>query len=400
MNLVVFSDDTLYDDGEHYVSKNPLTRLYAALASKLGTVAVSGPARRSTNPVEGYRHPAITYRPRPHYDSVIGFFKRAPTIIRPTYRTLRAQVKAADLIMLRLPSPVGPLVAHLARKHDTPFFVYLVADIKRAATHGEKYDGAATKAFVHAAASTFDRINKRIANGSLVFTAGSDLQERFRSSGARCVNFVPSVVDETDIHLRSDACEDETLELLFVGRLVPVKGIKYLLEAVCSLAEGGLDVSLRVVGDGPQRDALERLTARLGIEQRVTFCGHVAFGPELLEYYRRSDVFVLPSLSEGVPKTLTEAMASGLPVVATDVGGVSDVVADGTGLLVNSRSANDIHDAVVELHETPSLRREIIETGYEFARTHTVDAQAERMCEEIRAFYAGTPHTGTGARLG
>ena len=389
MNLAIFSDDSLYFDGERYVSKNPLTKLYAALDSNVGDVTLSGPTERTDEPVEGYADSSITYSPRPHYGSVVEFFKRSPSILPPTYRNIEKNVRRADLVMIRLPSPIGLLVYRQARKHDTPYFVYLAADIRNAATRGEKYEGSVTKAVVSASAAVFHWTNKRISSKSLVFTTGSALQEKFRTPAARCVNLVPSVVAERDLYVRQDACSGSEIHLLFVGRLVPLKGLRYLLKAVQSISERGVDVRLRILGDGHHRPQLERLAARLGISQRVTFCGHVAFGPELFQYYRSSDIFVLSSLSEGVPKTLTEAMASGVPVVATNVGGVSDVITDGeTGLLVGTRSASEIRDAMMTLIENPSHRRAIIENGYEFARRHTVDAQAKLMWDEISEFYS------------
>ncbi|MFC6723321.1 glycosyltransferase family 4 protein [Halobium palmae] len=389
MNLAIFSEDSLYFDGENYVSKNPLTKLYAALDSIVGDVTLSGPTKQTDRPVEGYVDSSITYSPRPHYGSVVEFVKHSPSILSPTYRNIKRNVSRADLVMIRLPSPIGLLVYRQARKHETPYFVYLAGDIRNVATGGEKYEGSLVKMGVSASATAFHWANVLISRGTLTFTTGSALRKAFNAHAAHCVNLVPSVISERDIHERGDACRGDEVHLLFVGRLVPVKGLKYLLKAIQSVVESGVNVHLRIVGDGQQRPQLEQLAGRLGIAQRVTFCGHVAFGPELLDYYRSSDVFVLPSLSEGVPKTLTEAMASGVPVVATDVGGVSDAITHGeTGLLIGTRSASEIHDAVMTLIENPSRRRTIIENGYEFVRQHTVNAQAELMAEEIRKFYS------------
>jgi len=117
--------------------------------------------------------------------------------------------------------------------------------------------------------------------------------------------------------------------LLFVGLLVRRKGVHVLLDA---LAAGGLppDVRLRVAGDGPERDALEAQARTLGLSDRVEFLGFRADVPQLLA---DADAFVLPSAMEQQPLVLIEAMGAGKPVVATDVGGVRDMVRD-AGLVV------------------------------------------------------------------
>lgn len=117
-----------------------------------------------------------------------------------------------------------------------------------------------------------------------------------------------------------------------VARLAPVKNHESILGAVAQLAPGHPELHLAVIGDGPLRSRLEQFAAELGIEARVHFTGMVPHRPNINHYL---DLVALTSLSEGFPNTVAEAMAAGRAVVATDVGGVRDVVLDGeTGVLV------------------------------------------------------------------
>jgi len=387
--LVVFSEDQVLYDGKKYIVWNPLTKVYGELAKEL-QVIVSGPTRCTEGTSsEGYSDHNIVYSSRPYYGgSVRGFFKSLPRIIVPTLQDICANVDKADLVMVRLPSPIGFLVWRTARRRGKPCFLYLAGDIRKVAVRGEKYSGPLTWACVVIAAHVFHWLTKRMAKGTLVFTTGSELYNEFKDLADRCVNIVPSVVSEADIFYREDVCKREPFKLLYVGRLVPVKGLRYLLQAVKLLSDKGIDVELEVMGDGYHRAALEVATKELGLEERVHFLGRIAFGSKLFEVYRRADIFVLPSLSEGIPKTLLEAMASGLPIVATRVGGVPDVIKDGeTGLLVEPRSPEQIAKAVQRLIEDPPLRRSIIRNGYAFAKDHTVEKQAELMWREIRSFF-------------
>ena len=144
-----------------------------------------------------------------------------------------------------------------------------------------------------------------------------------------------------------------------VGRLDPVKNQAALLRAVRALIDGSEELAdgLRVVvaGDGPLRDSLRRLSAELGLADRVWFAGARADTPDLL---RAMDVFVLPSVNEGISNTILEAMATALPVVAGRVGGNPEIVSDGsTGRLYDASSPAALEQALLGYLRDPELRR-------------------------------------------
>lgn len=144
-----------------------------------------------------------------------------------------------------------------------------------------------------------------------------------------------------------------------VARLVPVKDIDLFLEVVESVVREIPSLRVAVVGDGPESDALRARSVALGLERVVTFAGLVKPGAEAV---REFDVYLLTSISEGVPMSVLEAMVAGTPVVATDVGGVSEAVEDGvTGYLVartQDRAAltTELAARVVRLVRDPGLR--------------------------------------------
>jgi glycosyltransferase involved in cell wall biosynthesis len=147
------------------------------------------------------------------------------------------------------------------------------------------------------------------------------------------------------------------LRLLHVGRLVGVKGQVVLLEALALLRERGMTVQATIVGEGDRRAALLRRRDELGLGAGVRFVGAVG-QDDLPELYAGADVFCLSSFSEGVPVVLMEAMASALPVVATRVMGVPELVRDGvSGFVVAPSVATELADALGALAADPSLRR-------------------------------------------
>jgi glycosyltransferase involved in cell wall biosynthesis len=178
----------------------------------------------------------------------------------------------------------------------------------------------------------------------------------------------------------------DALHVVMVGGLRWEKGYEYALEAVRRVVDQGVRVQLDIVGDPPagaimsstERARITHTVADLGLEPHVTLCG--AEAPEAVS--RRlaaSDVLLHASLTEGIPNVVLEAMACGIPVVATDVGGVSEAVTDGIeGLVVSPRDPDQLAKALLRLARDPSLRirmgaagRKRIETGF------TLDAQLE-----------------------
>nr|MCU0622828.1 glycosyltransferase [Gemmatimonadaceae bacterium] len=148
--------------------------------------------------------------------------------------------------------------------------------------------------------------------------------------------------------------------VLFLGRLVARKGAHVLLEAFARLAPAQPDATLRIVGDGPERRALEARAATLGLADRVTFVGAVA-PSAVADEYARAAVFAMPAITdwkgeqEGFGLVLVEAMRAGLPVVASASGGIGDIVRDGeTGRLVAEGDAGALADALTALLARPA----------------------------------------------
>ena len=150
------------------------------------------------------------------------------------------------------------------------------------------------------------------------------------------------------------------------GRLIPQKGIEYFLMAASEVLKEFPSLLFGIVGEGPHRSTLERLIKDLGIKRSVVFTGPRADMPNV---YASLDVFVLPSLEEGMPMTVLEALASGLPVIATKVGAVTKLVfPNQTGILVRPREAKDLAAALISLIEDPELRVRLGQNGRSLVR--------------------------------
>jgi glycosyltransferase involved in cell wall biosynthesis len=190
----------------------------------------------------------------------------------------------------------------------------------------------------------------KISSG--VICVSKDLEKRAQRLGAKSTVVIPSPLmlprfDETSV-------QKKRRKIISVARLVPIKGMSYLLRAMTYVKDG----SLVIIGDGPERRKLELLSRRMELSDRVFFAGWISDRSRILDHLRQAAVFVLPSLSEGLPRVLIEAMACGLPVVATNVGGVPEVVVDGVnGLLVPPRDEKALAEAIEHVFNDNDFQR-------------------------------------------
>jgi glycosyltransferase involved in cell wall biosynthesis len=183
------------------------------------------------------------------------------------------------------------------------------------------------------------KLGARIAFGraALVLPASTALERGIAALGLRSRSrVVPNAVDASLFHPDGPRRTEGLRRLLTVSLLYDAKGHDILLEALARLALDRADFHLDIVGDGPLRQELEEQARRLGIERFVTFAG-LKSKAEIADLMRAADLFVLASRFDNNPSVLIEAAASGLPTVATRVGGIPEIVGDG-GVLVDPAS--------------------------------------------------------------
>jgi glycosyltransferase involved in cell wall biosynthesis len=181
---------------------------------------------------------------------------------------------------------------------------------------------------------------------------GADAGKAFMVNRGVDVNLFKPDYPKNGLRKEFGIAKDETL-VLFVGRLDLVKGVPYMITAVKRILQDHHDVKLLVVGEGSLY--AEYIDMAKGHPGRIIFTGYRSDVPELM---KTSDIFVLPSLSEGAANVVMEASASGLAVVATDVGEIPSIVEDGvTGLLVRPKDGEGLYVALKRLIENPELVR-------------------------------------------
>jgi len=194
--------------------------------------------------------------------------------------------------------------------------------------------------------------------------------ERFRN------NIPPDSIRES-LRIKKDAFVVGT-----VGALTEEKGHLYLLKAIPKVVQRFPEVIFLFVGDGRERPSLEITTSHLNIKDRVIFAGMRKDVPEILSIL---NVFVLPSLNEGLPMALLEAQAAQIPVVATRVGAIPDVLEDGvTGILIPPKDPQAIAEAITMILSNKNFASEIAQKGFERVRDNF---SSEKMGSKYHSIY-------------
>jgi teichuronic acid biosynthesis glycosyltransferase TuaC len=243
------------------------------------------------------------------------------------------------------------------------------------------------------------RVTEAVERVDQIMTVSRAIRAAAESHGRprRPIAVVPNGAD-TSVFFPRDPAEartrlglpaDERI-VTYVGKLVERKGVDTLVEAMGLLARrpGGAPL-LVAAGIGEMRGALEARARELGLGERVRFVGKVAHDDVAL-WMAAGDVFVLPSLSEGLPTVVCEAMACARPVVATAVDGTPEIVREGeTGFLVPPREPRALADALARVLDDPELGARLSAAALEIAlETYTWDANARR-CQLLYAELAG-----------
>jgi len=228
-------------------------------------------------------------------------------------------------------------------------------------------------------------LNTKVIKYSDVCTANSKATARVacETYGRKNIEIIPVGVDDTFFFKKTPNVDAIKRELgidgrvvLFIGRLIDLKGVDYLIKATPEVLKRCPDINVLLVGSGPQKEYLMNLSKDLGVENRVVFIDKVA-QDEILKFYAIASVFVLPSIvnargeTEGLGVVLLEAMASGVPVIGSNVGGIPDIITDGeTGLLATQKDHDDLADKIIKLLTDEELRKNVTENALRPVKTN------------------------------
>ncbi|HSL93592.1 MAG TPA: glycosyltransferase [Bacillota bacterium] len=229
--------------------------------------------------------------------------------------------------------------------------------------------------------SLADRLTRGATRQFIAVSSPIATELRGQGVAARQIVIIPNGIDEWPAVGQALVAREGTL-VCSIGRFTHIKGFDVLLQAMALLSSRGLRFRLVLIGDGPDATALRELAERLAIADRVDFMGYVHNARGMLA---DADLLVLASRSEGQPIVLLEAMAAGVPVVSTAVGGVPEIVKDGdTGLLVPAEDPEALADAMQRVIQDPELAQRLRSNGRHWYEEH---GTGEKMVRETLRCY-------------
>jgi glycosyltransferase involved in cell wall biosynthesis len=331
-----------------------------------------GPAREvEVVPVRGYRD----------LRHVASFLLALPSTLAGFWRAL----SRVDAIWISGVHPVAPLLIALAlvRRREVVILARMDADrYFRSRLPGPLWFPLLIPIWLA------ERAVRLFARRLKTTVVGRELAERYGGPRPNLLEMRVALTSEREVAAAPiDRGWDGEIRLLAVGRLEPEKNPALAIEMLKRLQASRPDgYRLTWAGEGRLREELAERARAEGVDGSLDLPGFVPHGPELEALYRSADALVHIALTEGLPQVLLEAMAAGLPIVATDVGGVRDGLDDGrAGLLVPPDDAAALVDALESLRQDPALRRRIAERALELSRATTLEAEGERVARFIVA---------------
>jgi glycosyltransferase involved in cell wall biosynthesis len=326
-----------------------------------------------------YRLPPGTgFAPLPYYESLAAPLAAGRAMVSSLVGFWRA-LDDVDACWLLGPHPLAIAFAAIALARRRRVFLGVRQDFPEYVRR--RHPGRRSLAI---AAQVLDLVYRGLARRCRTVVVGPALADRYRASGV--LEIAVSLVEADDI-VTSDEALGRSYEgevtILSVGRLEEEKNPLMLAEVLTRLVNEDGSWRLVVCGEGPLEAALRARLETLGMADRSELAGYVEHGPAMLRRYRNAHFLLHASRTEGLPQVMVEALAAGLPIVATDVGGVGAALGDAVRL-VASEDVEGAARALRSLAEDRDSRERMVARGLEYARKHTLDTEVDR----VVAFFA------------
>ena len=381
LRLGVYADLRYQRGAEGVTCDTAFVRFIAALGRHVDHLVVFGRLGEVVSPMATLGTDEAEFVPLPDYRSLadVGAVSQA---IAPSRRAWRRPLEALDAVLVFGPHPVATALVRDARRRGVAVVLGVRQDLP--GYLGLRASGR-TRPVVLAAASGLEWGWRRSARRQPVVVTGSDLARNYRNA-TRLLDVSFSLVEQGDIVARRSGPWAPEARVLSVGRLDPEKNPLLLADITAGLRDAWTGWRVRAVGAGSLENDLTARRHALGVDDRLELGGPVPYGDAIREEYAEADVLVHVSHTEGQPQVLLEAMAAGLPIVGTAVGGVPSLLGDGErGLLVGPDDADAIVAGLERLRHEPELRNRLVAAGRDFVRTRTTDAEAGRVVDFIEA---------------
>lgn len=380
MRIAVYTDYPYRRDGDTIYAERAFVLFLGELARRVDKLVLVGRLSPEAGRFERSHYRVadkVEFTPLPHYEN-LSEPRAAAGAAFATSRAFARALDDVDAVWLLGPHPFCLLFAAIAVAKRRRIFLGVRQDFPQYVRKRHP-----RRRLFHLAGDALELSFRLMARAFPTIVVGGQLARNYKNARSLLPISV-SLIRESDLPQPDDLPKrdyDGPLTALSVGRLEEEKNPLLLADVIDRLDADDGRWSLAVCGEGPLRASLEQRAAQLGIGNRIELQGYVPFDGGLLDLYRRSHALLHVSWTEGVPQILFEAFAAGLPIVATDVGGVADAAGD-AALLVPPGDAGAAAEALARIANDAGLRERLVTGGLERVRAHTLEAE----CKRVAAF--------------
>lgn len=382
MRLAIFVDQVFWSDGQVLSTDEAYLLFFRAFLGRFDELVFVGRLAPEPGRMPYQLGPGMSLRPLPFYDGVAGVWRAGRRLFGAVRELVRREGRGWDAALICGPNPVAQAIGEACAAEGVPLALVvrqnLVPQVART-------NSGLRRVLAVAYAQWLELRFRRLAAGRAVFAVGDEMTTAYGRVTRHAHNHFACLI--SDAQLAQFAAVGRTPapgRLICVGRLSAEKGHRFLLEAMALVVARGGDPRLDIVGSGPLEGELRRLADGLGLGGRVAFHGYVPYGPELFALYAGAEALVVPSLQEGFPQVINEALCVGLPVVASAVGGIPGALRDGeTALLVAPGDPTALAAALARVGADGCLRARLEEQGRALMRANTLEANRDRIMQVL-----------------
>jgi glycosyltransferase involved in cell wall biosynthesis len=296
------------------------------------------------------------------------------------------ELNQCNVLLVRSPTPLAPFFYKYL--FNTRLFFLVVGDYEAGANNMiiKSFREKAIKFFLLWSNKLFENQMKTtdvIVNSPALF-------EKYEKKSKSIFLIKTTTISLKDFYERKDTCNGPIINLLYTGSINPLKGLFELLEATAMLINQNYNIKCHFVGGElsilkPFEKELIEKAKQLKIIEAIVFHGGKTVGRELNEMYRMADIYVIPSYHEGFPRTIWEAMANGLPVVASRVGAIPYYLTENeTVKLVPPKNSHEVYIAIKSIIDDSVLRKKLIQKGQQLAKEAVQETQIKLLVERIK----------------
>lgn len=315
------------------------------------------------------------------------YYKNYFKNIKILYGKINKLIDEHDILLIIAPTPIGGVITKLCSKKRRPYLMEFTGDIIKGSVSINSSYGIKKTLLMFLGHVIKLKQYRMASRASMIYVLGLELEKELKKYNNKIKVVLDSTILKSDIVYRENTCDKNIVKIIRVGWISHVKGYEYFIMAINELKKKNvINVEVNIVGrtiDKSYEGKILKMIDDYDLNNIIKMTGHLTF-ERVKELYKCSDINVISSISEGIPRTIIEGAAFGLPLVTTNVGGIPTIIIDKhNGIIVEPGDYISLADSILEVIKNEKLRKNLIKNGYKLAKEHTIEEHAERMIKDL-----------------